>query len=400
MAFALAEVGPSPHRFFYEMTATTLDACASRRENNFDVLRLLGATLVLASHSFVVTGAAEPRIGHWPLGTFGVEVFFAISGFLIAMSWLRRPSLRGFAVRRALRILPALAVTVVLCAFALGPLVTGLSAPSYLTDPATPGYVVDNLVSVATGGFGHQIALNLPGVFLSHPDHTVNVSLWTLPIEVRAYGLVALLGLVGLLSRTVVPVAVAFFALSVIPGVVDLPLLGAPLDFLRGADGLAAHLTAMFFVSAAFYRYRERVPLRLDLAAASLLALVLSLGTPLERPVLLVAIPYLVLCVAYRSSSRLSRLTSPGDVSYGIYLFAFPVQQTVYELWGGQGPSPALLALIAFPVAYLLALASWHGIEQRALRLKHRFSTSRSGFAPLRSQRSDAVDSAPVPSQP
>ena len=401
MAFALAQVGPAPRRFFYEMTATTLDACAGERENNFDVLRLLGATLVLASHSFVVTGAAEPRIGHWPLGTFGVEVFFAISGFLIAMSWLRRPSLRGFAVRRALRILPALAVTVVLCALALGPLVTDLSASSYFTDPATPAYVIDNLVSVATAGFGHEIALGLPGVFVSHPDHAVNVSLWTLPIEVRAYGLVALLGLIGLLSRTVVPVAIAFFALSIAPsGVIDLPLLGAPLDFLRGADGLAAHLTAMFFVSAAFYRYRNRVPLRLDLAAASLLALVLSLGTPLERPVLLIAIPYLVLCAAYRSSSGLRRLTRPGDVSYGIYLFAFPVQQAIYELWGGSGPSPVLLALIAFPVAYLLALASWHGVEQRALRLKHRFSASRSSFAPLRSQRSDAVDSAPVPSQP
>jgi peptidoglycan/LPS O-acetylase OafA/YrhL len=383
------------------MNSTTLDACASGRENNFDVLRLLGATLVLASHAFVVTGAAEPRIGHWPLGTFGVEVFFAISGFLIAMSWLRSPSLRGFAVRRGLRILPALAVTVVLCAFLLGPLMTGLSLSSYLTNPATPGYVVDNLVSIATAGFGHQIALDLPGVFVTHPAHAVNVSLWTLPIEVRAYGLVAALGLIGLLSRTVVPVAVAFFALSIAPsGVIDLPLIGAPLDFLRGADGLAAHLTALFFVSAAFYRHRERVPLRLDLALVALLALTLSFGTPLERPLLLIAIPYLVLCIAYLSSGRLRRLTRPGDVSYGIYLFAFPVQQAIYELWGGSGPSPALLALIAFPVAYLLALASWHGIEQRALLLKHRFSVSKRGFAPLRSQRSDAVDSAPVPSQP
>lgn len=383
------------------MTATTLDARASGRENNFDVLRLLGATLVLASHSFVVTGAAEPRIGHWPLGTFGVEVFFAISGFLIAASWLRRPGLRGFVVRRGLRILPALAVTVVLCALLLGPLATDLSLSSYFTDPATLGYVIDNLVSTATGGFGHQIALELPGVFGSHPDHAVNVSLWTLPIEVRAYGVVAVLGIIGLLSRAVVPVAIAFFALSIAPaGIVDLPLLGAPLDFLRGADGLAAHLTAMFFVSAAFYRYRERVPLRLDLALLALLALVLSLGTAVERPVLLIAIPYVVLCSAYLSSGRLRRLTGPGDVSYGIYLLAFPVQQAIFELWGGSGPSPLVLALLAFPVAYLLALASWRGVEQPALGLKHRFETPRKRFASLRSKRSDAVDSAPVPSQP
>jgi peptidoglycan/LPS O-acetylase OafA/YrhL len=383
------------------MTAMTLAARSSGRANNFDVLRLLGAALVLLSHSFVVSGTAEPRIGHWPLGTFGVEIFFAISGFLIAMSWLRRPSLSGFALRRSLRILPALAVTVVLCALVLGPLSTDLDLSAYFSDSATPAYVLDNLVSVATAGFGHQIALFLPGVFASHPDHAVNVSLWTLPIEVRAYGLVALLGLVGLLARGALPVAAAFFALSLAPAsVAELPLLGAPLDFLRGADGLAAHLTAIFFVAAALYRYRDRVPLRWDLGVAALLALTLSLGTPAERPLLLLALPYAVLCAAYLSADGLRRLTRPGDVSYGIYLFAFPVQQAIYELWGGSGPSPLALALLAFPVVYLLALASWHGVERRALAFKHRRPAPARDFAALTHKRSDAVDSAPVPSQP
>jgi peptidoglycan/LPS O-acetylase OafA/YrhL len=138
----------------------------------------------------------------------------------------------------------------------------------------------------------------------------------------------------------------------------------------------------------------------LDLALFALLALVLSLGTAVERPVLLIAIPYVVLCTAYLSAGGLRRLTRPGDVSYGIYLLAFPVQQAIFELWGGSGPSPLVLALLAFPVAYLLALASWHGVEQRALALKHRFEIPRKRFASLRSKRSDAVDSAPVPSQP
>ena len=106
------------------MSAATLEAHSEGRENNFDVLRLGAATAVLLSHSFVVTGEAEPLIGHWPLGTLGVEVFFAISGFLIAMSWWRRPGLRSFFVRRGLRIMPALIVTVMVSAFLLGPLVT------------------------------------------------------------------------------------------------------------------------------------------------------------------------------------------------------------------------------------------------------------------------------------
>lgn len=383
------------------MSATTLDAHATGRENNFDVLRLLAATLVLVSHSFLIAGVTEPTVGRWPLGTLGVEIFFAISGFLIMMSWSRRPGLRAFVVRRGLRILPALVVAVVACALVLGPLVTQLSPSRYLTEPATPEYVTNNIAAVGSGGAVHHVDLTLPGVFGSNPDTAVNRPLWTLPIEVQAYGIVALLGIIGLLAGGVGLVAAGFFLLSIAPvGVVGLPLIGAPLNFFRGADGLASHLLALFFISALFYKYRERVPLRLDLALLALIATVLSLGTPLERPVLLIAIPYLVLTAAYRSWSGLRVLTRPGDVSYGIYLLAFPIQQSIYHLWGGSGPTPLEVALIAFPVAYLFALASWHGVEKRALGLKHRFEAPRSDSVAMRAERPEAVEAAPAPIQP
>lgn len=381
------------------MSALSLGAHATGRDNNFDVLRLLAATLVLVSHSFLISGAAEPTVGRWPLGTLGVEVFFAISGFLIMMSWSRRPGLRGFAVRRGLRILPALAVAVVACAFVLGPLVTRLSPSSYLRNAATPAYVTDNLAAVGTGGAAHRVDLGLPGVFESSPDSAVNRPLWTLPIEVQAYGVVAMLGVAGLLAGSVGLAAAGFLALSLAAGAVNLPLVGTPLDFLRGADGLAAHLLAVFFVSALFYRYRDRVPLRLDLALAAALATAASLGTPFERPVLVVAIPYLVLTAAYRSWGGLRALTRPGDVSYGIYLLAFPAQQTIFHLWGGKGPTPLELALSAFAISYLLALASWHGVEKRALSLKHRLTVPRRELAAARGDRPEAVDPAPAPIQ-
>jgi peptidoglycan/LPS O-acetylase OafA/YrhL len=379
----------------------TLDAHATGRENNFNLLRLLAATIVLVSHSFLITGAVEPTVGHWTLGTVGVQIFFVISGFLIAMSWFRRPGLRGFAVRRGLRIIPALVVAVVACAFVLGPLVTELTPSKYLTDPATPEYVVDNVVAVGTGGAAHHVDLDLPGVFKSNPDTAVNRPLWTLPIEVEAYALVALLGIAGLLAGSVALVAAAFFLLSIAPGGVEsLPVVGAPIEFLRGADGLAAHLVALFFISALFYKHRKRVPLRLDLALVALLVLVASLGTAAERPVLLIAIPYLVLTAAYRSWGGLRVLTRPGDVSYGIYLLAFPVQQTIFHLWGGNGPTALTVSLIAFPVTYLLALASWHGVEKRALRMKDRLTAPRRGSISARAERPEAVDAAPAAIQP
>ncbi len=383
------------------MSAATLEAHSEGRENNFDVLRLGAATAVLLSHSFVVTGRAEPLIGHWPLGTLGVEIFFAISGFLIAMSWWRRPGLRSFFVRRGLRIMPALIVTVMVSAFLLGPLVTTRTTSEYTGAAATPEYVTDNVVAVGTAGVAHHVALDLPGVFESNPDRSVNRSLWTLPIEAEAYVILALIGLAGLLTGSVALVAGGFFLLSVAPaGVTDLPVIGSGLDFLRGSDGLTAHFVALFFMAALLYRCRSRIPLRFDLAALALGALVLSLGTPAERPVLLISIPYLVLVAAYRTPDGLRRLTRPGDLSYGIYLLAFPVQQTIVWLWAGSLPSPLAVAAIALPVTYLLAFASWHGLEKRALVLKHRLSGRKARSGASKSEAPRAVVSGQHQTEP
>jgi peptidoglycan/LPS O-acetylase OafA/YrhL len=72
-----------------------LSAVSESRDNNFDVLRLFAAGLVLLSHSFALTGRHEPLAPH-TLGTVGVEIFFVVSGFLVTRSWLGDPSFRSF----------------------------------------------------------------------------------------------------------------------------------------------------------------------------------------------------------------------------------------------------------------------------------------------------------------
>jgi peptidoglycan/LPS O-acetylase OafA/YrhL len=348
-----------------------LDAASRELRNNFDVLRLVAAAMVLVSHSFVVVGAHEPHVGHFPLGTLGVEIFFAISGFLVAKSWFSQPRLRAFAVKRGLRILPALIVTVLACAFVLGPAVTDLSSHAYLGSSATYTYEVDNVVATATGSVIRDVSHALPGVFADNPDHSVNRSLWTLPIEVQAYMAIALLGLAGLLTIGLPALAVGLFALSVAPhGIADLPVVGWPLNWVRGADGENAHLLAIFAMSALMYRHRARIALRVDLAVVAAIAAVALLGTPLERPALVLCIPYLALFAAYRSWGGLRALASRGDVSYGLYLLAFPVQQTIVHAWDGSLPAPGVVIAIALPITYVLAFASWHLVEKRALRLK------------------------------
>jgi peptidoglycan/LPS O-acetylase OafA/YrhL len=360
-----------------------LDVSSRERRNNFDVLRLLAAAIVLVSHSFVVGGRHEPHIGHFPLGTLGVEIFFAISGFLVAKSWFAEPRLRAFAVKRGLRIMPALAVTVLALAFVLGPAVTGESLGSYFGARSTYAYPVDNVVAVPTGGAVRDIGLYLPGVFKGNATSSVDLSLWTLPIEVQAYIALAVLGVLGVLSGLLPLVAAGFLALSLAPaGVADAPVIGPLLHFVRGDDGEAAHLLAMFFVAALLYRHRSRVVLRGWLAAVAAVAAVASLGTAIERPVLVLAIPYLALFFAYRSWGCLRRLTARGDVSYGLYLLAFPVQQTIVQVSGDARLSPAVVALIALPITYVLAFASWHIVEKHALRLKGRLAAPRAKPAP------------------
>jgi peptidoglycan/LPS O-acetylase OafA/YrhL len=365
----------------------TLAARVRDRDNGFDVLRLAAAAVVLVSHSFVVAGHAEPHVGHWSLGALGVEVFFAISGFLVAKSWLSQPRLSAFAFKRSVRILPALLVTVSACALLFGPL------------SAAPGYILDNLLATVTGGSARHVALDLPGAFGANADHAVNRSLWTLPIEVRAYMLVALLGLLGLLTRALPAAVLGFFALSIAPGgIVDLPVVGSAIDLLRGADGEASLLVAIFAMAGLAYVWRERVVLRADLAALALVAFVLSLDSPVERIVLLFAIPYLVLFLAYRGPSAARRLTRHADVSYGLYLLAFPVQQVIVRAWDGAAPSPVTVALIALPATYLLATISWYGVERPFLRLKRIAAQPRAGTTVGESARAKRRVGRPLPS--
>jgi peptidoglycan/LPS O-acetylase OafA/YrhL len=335
------------------------------------VLRLGAATLVLVSHSYALTGHGEPRLGRTTLGVMGVEVFFAISGFLVTSSWLARPRAGTFALKRALRILPALALTVVLTAYVLGPLVSARPAGVYLGSSAPASYVADNLIAVSTGGAGGDLAYRLPGVFATNPTSVVNGSLWTLPVEIRAYLLVLLLGVAGLLLRRLWPVVAAGLVLLALPAsAAGWSGVGRIVEWRDShPDPL---LLAIFGVAALLCAYRERVPLRPWLAAAALVVCVAGTWALESNLLVALSVPYLVIYAAYEAPRGLRRLTRPGDVSYGLYLLAFPVGQTVLHLAGRDALAPPALLAIAFPVTYLLALLSWRVVERPALSLKPR----------------------------
>ena len=344
-------------------SAARLEDRLRDRRNNFDVLRLLAASFVLFSHSYALTASPEPLadVSGWTFGEIGVVMFFAMSGFLIAKSWGEQPHLVPFSVKRGLRLLPALAVAVTVTTFVVGPMFTTLPLSSYLTDPTTWIYWIRSSLLVTFAG-------TLPGVFLTNPyPNAVNGSLWTLPVEACCYGMVAVLGMLALLRRSVLLAAGGLLLLLCVTPLAPFAKASAG-GTTSGNLTLVIMLIATFVLGSLAYSVRSRLRLSWIVVVVLMIVWVVTWDSGWVRATGVLAIAFTVLVFAFRTPAWLRRLTAPGDVSYGIYVYAFPVQQSVAAIW--HGVDPLVMFAIAYPVTYGLAFLSWRIIERPALAHK------------------------------
>jgi peptidoglycan/LPS O-acetylase OafA/YrhL len=339
-----------------------LGDAAQGRVNNVRVLRHAAAAMVIVFHGFALTAKPDLDPLHRvvqgaTLGTLGVQVFFVLSGFLVTQSWLAHPDLRAFAASRVLRIYPAL-VAATLVTIALAGASSTLPFADYIVHPDTRHY----LWRTATGIAGTDL---LPGAYARNPyPRAPNGSLWTLPIEIRLYVAIGCAGALGILARRPAAAVAGAIAIAL--------LVHAPWPLSLVFDAIASHTLVMLFVLGALaYAWRERVPLSLAAAAAALaLYVVLPQGfwRTAATPFL---VAYLVLVAAYHPRLVVPRLARGADLSYGLYVYAFPIQQTLLAQVPGLG-AWALCAATAPPVIAAAAL-SWFGLERPALALKSRF---------------------------
>lgn len=334
------------------------------RENNFDFLRFFAAALVLFAHSYPLVGRRgdEPLTlltGYEKGGSIAVGIFFVMSGYLIASSWLASSSPKSFLIKRALRIFPALIVAVLLSAFVIGPLVTQFDLARYLAADGTWTYL-QNILLVTR--------YELPGVFTgnAYPD-VVNGSLWTLPLEVLMYIGVMILGLTGFLKRRLIFLPIAVLAVG---HFWLLGKLGIESYFIKNIFKLGL----LYYSGSALFLYRDDIPWRGWIAALLFAALVATFRTDIGPLVYFVALPYLVLYLAYAPLPLISRFGKYGDFSYGLYIYAFPFQQLTIYLFGPQ-VGVLGLTLIAFVPTLILAALSWHLIEAPAMKLKRLFAS-------------------------
>lgn len=350
--------------------AVPLSRYDSGRDNNFKLIRFIAAALVLYSHAYPLTktpGEPLERLAGFSLGHFGVDVFFVISGFLVTGSLLGRRGLGAFLRARLLRIFPALAVNATGTALVIGALHTTLPLAAYFTNLETWRYALQNATTWPWG-----VWWTLPGVF-EHVTvaRVVNGSLWSLPWELTMYALLTLVGVAVLRAKPLfprgwLPGLFAFVAAAALVGFTLNEALALTDDFTI-RQGL--RLMALFATGAVFHQFRERIPMSAPLFAGAVLVFAASLvfGHWLTAGYVL-ALPYVVLWLAYVPGGPLRAFNALGDYSYGLYLWAFPVEQSVVQ----RLPHIGQLGLtgVAGVVTLLLAVASWHWVEEPALRRK------------------------------
>ncbi|MEW5770259.1 MAG: acyltransferase [Pseudomonadota bacterium] len=344
-----------------------LSSYTQGRNNNFNLIRIVAAYAVLVTHGFALavgTAGVEPfrdALG-MTMGTIAVDVFFLTSGFLVTASLLTRKSTIEFIWARVLRIFPALFVMLLLTVLGLGAFFTSVAWPTYLSDPQTHRYFLKCLTLI--GG----VEFRLPGVFESNPyAHTVNGSLWTMPYELRMYAILALMWLV---LRAVPHARAQLFKIAIVAGTLLAGILLAQEHIGAAGEGSKLlRLAFMFFTGASYYILKERISLSTPLFSIALAGLAASLADEqMFFLVYLATVPYLLFFVAYVPSGFIRGYNRLGDYSYGLYIYAFPVQQSIAALLPGISV-PSLIAISTL-ATFALAVLSWHLLERHALRLK------------------------------
>jgi peptidoglycan/LPS O-acetylase OafA/YrhL len=339
------------------------------QNNNIGLLRLVFASLVIIGHApEMIDGnrLREPMtrlFGGMSLGEISVDCFFLLSGFLIAKSMTTSGSVREFILRRWVRIFPAFAVAYLASVYLLGPAV-GAHPWDYGLGSIVPMAVLQRPPEF----FGQSTGLHNPGL---------NEPMWTIAYEFRCYLLVAVLGASGLLARRAVVLLLTAVALGCY-AIVGPASAGAPAPDWGLAASLAVgepikmlRFVAVFLVGSCWFLYRDEALPRMSGRSALLLAVsaaaALRLGGGLMEPAVVVMGSAALFWLAFRARlGWLQRINERYDISYGTYLYGWPIATA--WLCFGRVIGPATLVLVTLPAALALGAASWWSVERPALQ--------------------------------
>ena len=347
------------------------------RSNALNAWRLTLATGVILWHSWPLAGRQVSFApAHQLLRDVWVDGFFAISGFLITWSWFRRPRIRDYFAARGLRILPGLWICLIITAFVIAPIsvaIQGDSAAKLMLSRAPIEYVLKNsavlLVQQDIGGTPRGIPV--PGLW--------DGPLWTLLWEVLCYIAIAVLGVAELLRRRwFIPAALTLSLLwsallppwSVFADMIEAQhRIEDPATAALLVQTIAARFAVMFLAGAFLYQFRNVILARWSLVALSVVIVLAASLLPNYR--LVAAIPLAYAIIVSGALIHNKRLRLRTDLSYGVYIYAWPVQQLLV-IFGLATLNPFVFAIVAAIATLPLAAMSWFLVEKPAISLKSR----------------------------
>lgn len=324
--------------------------------NSFTALTVLAVLLVMLRHSGVIFGASSEMGGWNVLPPLGIYILLAVSGYLLVGSWERRPRFGAYATARVIRILPSLAIVVLLTVFVLGPAFTVLSAAEYFDSPLTWDYL---------GNIVLRLRYFLPGVFEQNPyPDAVNGSLWSLPAQFAAFFFVPLLALV----RHRIARGVLWLTLAVVSAAASqVPALGT-FDVWGSSPPEVLRVWPAFFVAAGLRVLVGSIRARWGVVALAVLVLVHLVrvdplrigGIPLDAVLIAdwFVIPVAVVAIGAAAVPVLSGVGRWGNPSYGTYLTGFPIQQGIVAVFGTEH------ALLSVLLSIVLALGCGYALNR------------------------------------
>lgn len=317
--------------------------------------------MVLVAHSPELVDGNNSRelltlaVGNLTFGVLAVDGFFLLSGYLIVQSWVNSPDVFDFLRKRVLRIYPGFIVASLICALIVGPL--GSDAAEYF-QRLDIGDLVTSIVLLQTPA--------IPPVFQGQPFPDVNGSMWTISLEFFCYLSVLALGAIGAIKKRQVwlTVTALIFAVIVIQRCRHQPI------------GELLRLASFFFAGGSFYLYKASIKLT-GMAAAISFAIMFALMFSWRAAELAVATfgAYVLFYAAFKEVGLSAQFRKLPDVSYGVYLYGWPVQKLI--LWHYPTTSPFALFSLSAVASVLLGTISWYAVEKPGLRFKLPRSSAR-----------------------
>jgi len=351
------------------MTYTNFGTFLDLRKNSFGFLRFFFAIAVLYHHSFPLGGFSNEPFAHLldyqeNAGSIAVLSFFIISGFLIVHSSLFTKTTLSYSWKRFLRIIPAFWVCLIVTAFLFAPIaywVEHHTLQGFLSMKQGPfDYIKSNFLL-----FMHQF--NIGNLLDKSPTpHIFDGSLWTLILETKGYIALGILGIFPFIKKR----REIYLALFIVLAGIFITHLQIPksgnilLHFF--IDPTVFTYTTYFFAGVIFYLYRKEIPANVWLAVLALVISIVATYFHFLHIALLFTAPYIIFWLA--GAIPFYNFTEFGDFSYGIYIYAFPIQQLLYifKLNGNF----FVYILLSFLITMVFAVASWYLIEKPALGFK------------------------------